>query len=840
MSHAGLRCFVMLALIGLGTTIVRADEPKKEEPKKEDAKQAEVKKDDAKKSAASILDEALKSAPVTNEPAKPEPKKAEPAKNEAAKVEPAKTGPVTFEADIRPLMQKYCYDCHGQKKQRAGLNLEKYADQQSVLEGRKVWEHAATMIRSREMPPKRRSGVAPTQEERDRLYQWITETTSKIDCTGSHDPGRVTVRRLNRFEYNNTIRDLVGVDFKPAADFPSDDVGYGFDNIGDVLSLPPILFEKYLTAAEKITAAAIGAEPLRGVTEVFEGDKLQGGSAGANGTKLLASSGKVSAEVNVAADANYVLRITAFEMHAGNEFAKMGFLLDDKQLHEFDVKGRAEVPQSFALRLPLKAGKHTIAGAFLNDFYDPKDPDPKNRDRNMGIATIELQGPIEASTEKKPVSPLHRKIFVRTPKPDMSNAEDCARAILGSFARRAFRRAVSREELDRYVDLSRSVMLDGESFDRAIEVSIQAILVSPYFLFRVETDAEPDNPKAVHPITEFELASRLSYFLWSSMPDDELLKLAEQNALRNGTTLKQQIDRMLKDPKAQSFIESFSGQWLQTRNLKQMTPDPKMFPTFDDQLREAMRLETELFFGEIVRGNHSILDLLDADFTFVNERLAKHYGLSGVTGEKFQRVKLDGQKRAGVLTQASILTLTSNPTRTSPVKRGKWVLENILGSPPPPPPPDVEELKNDEKDVLSGSLRQRMEQHRSNPSCASCHQKMDPLGFGFENFDAIGGWRTQDGKFDIDPAGVLPSGDSFKTPKELRETLKKFKTEFARCLTEKMLTYAIGRGLEYYDKCTVDSLVQKLEQDNYRIGGMIEEIVQSDPFQKRRGKKERE
>jgi hypothetical protein len=295
---------------------------------------------------------------------------------------------------------------------------------------------------------------------------------------------------------------------------------------------------------------------------------------------------------------------------------------------------------------------------------------------------------------------------------------------------------------------------------------------------------------------------------------------------------------MLKDPKGQSFIESFSGQWLQTRNLKQMTPDPKLFPTFDEPLRESMRKETELFFGEIVRGNHSILDLLDADFTYVNERLAKHYGLSGITGDAFQRVKLEGAQRAGVLTQASILTLTSNPTRTSPVKRGKWVLENILGTPPPPPPPNVEELKNDEKSVLSGSLRQRMEQHRADPSCASCHKSMDPLGFGFENFDAIGAWRTKDGSFDIDPAGILPSGDAFATPQELRMILKKNQDQFARCLTEKMLTYAVGRGLEYYDKCAVDSLTVSLAKDNYRIGTLIQDIVHSDPFQKRRGKKD--
>lgn len=746
----------------------------------------------------------------------------------------AQDQPVKFAESIKPLLQKYCYDCHGERRQRAGLNLQKFGDEQAVLEGRKVWERAAGMIRTREMPPQRRR-EQPTQEERDLLFKWIHDTTSKIDCTGTHDPGRVTIHRLNRFEYNNTIRDLVGVNFKPAADFPSDDVGYGFDNIGDVLSLPPLLFEKYLSAAEKITEAAIVAQPLKGVISKFNGDQLKDGQPFDSGAKLLSSNGKISAEIEAAAAGKYVVRIRAFETHAGDDFAKMGFLVDGQQLQMCDVKGRIESPQAFALTVDLTAGKHTIAGEFTNDYYQPDNPDPKNRDRNMGVASIEVQGPLEVS-EAAPVNELHRRIFIRTPKADMSDADECASAVLANFGRRAFRRPLEREELERLVSFAHDVRVDGESFERSIEIAVHAILVSPHFLFRIEVDAEPDNPQAIHPITEFELASRLSYFLWSSMPDDELLRLAEQNGLR--ASLRSQVERMLKDSKSQAFIEHFAGQWLQTQNLKQLTPDPKLFPTFDDALRESMRMETELFFGEIVRGNHSIIDLLDADFTFVNERLAKHYGLSGVSGEQFQRVKLEGEQRAGILTQASILTLTSNPTRTSPVKRGKWVLENILGAPPPPPPPDVEELKTDEKSVLSGSLRQRMEQHRENPSCASCHQRMDPLGFGFENFDAVGAWRTKDGNFDIDPAGVLPSGESFKSPKELREILKKSKDEFARCLTEKLLTYSLGRGLEYYDKCAVDSLVANIAKDNYRITTLIQEIVQSDPFQKRRGKKD--
>lgn len=790
MRHVAL---LILGVVGVGfggLQLLRAEEPRPA----------------PKKSAAAALDEAVASEPVT------------------------------FEGRIQPLLQKYCYDCHGDKKQRAGLNLEKSKTEQTILEGRKVWERAAAMIRTREMPPAKRE-PQPTQEERDLLFQWITETTSKIDCAATHDPGRVTIRRLNRFEYNNTIRDLVGINFLPAADFPSDDVGYGFDNIGDVLSLPTILFEKYLSAAEKITEAAIVAEPLQGTIYAHQGDQLTGGQAFEDGGKLLTSSGAVGTEFDLPADGRYVVRIRAFEHHAGPEFAKLGLQLDGKQVQVLEVRGTPETPQTFAFRMELTAGKHSVAGAFLNDYYMPQDPDPKNRDRNLAVAALEVQGPlVEPSQTELPET--HRRIFVRSPQADLSDADDCATAILGAFARRAFRRPVEREELERLTKLSREVLQEGESFERAIEVAIQAILVSPHFLFRIELDAEPENPASIHLISEYELATRLSYFLWSSLPDEELFQLASQNALRNGNTLRQQVERMLRDPKAQAFIESFSGQWLQTRNLKQMTPDPQLFPTFDEALREAMRRETELFFGEIVRGNHSILDLLDADFTFVNERLAKHYGIPGVQGEAFRRVNLDGEQRAGVLTHASILTLTSNPTRTSPVKRGKWVLENILGTPPPPPPPNVEELKNDEKAVLSGSLRQRMEQHRENPSCASCHKSMDPLGFGFENFDAIGAWRTKDGNFDIDPAGVLPSGATFSKPRELRQILKQSQDQFARCLTEKMLTYALGRGLEYYDKCAIDSLTAALAKDNQRIGTLIQEIVHSEPFQKRRGKKE--
>jgi Protein of unknown function (DUF1592)/Protein of unknown function (DUF1588)/Protein of unknown function (DUF1585) len=361
------------------------------------------------------------------------------------------------------------------------------------------------------------------------------------------------------------------------------------------------------------------------------------------------------------------------------------------------------------------------------------------------------------------------------------------------------------------------------------------MLVSPYFLFRIEAERTPTTPGGAWPISEYELATRLSYFLWSSMPDDELFRLARKNSLRQ--ELVPQVRRMLADPKAKALTENFAGQWLQLRSLPSLTPNTAQFPTFNDKLRSAMQKESELFFECIVREDRSILDFIDADFTFVNERLAKHYGITGVKGENFKQVTLTNGQRGGILTQASVLTITSNPTRTSPVKRGKWILENILGTPPPAPPPDVPELAEGKEVVLKGSLRQRMEQHRANAACAVCHEQMDALGFAFENFDAVGAFRSKDGKFDIDPAGELPGGQKFAGPAELKKILKAKSDLFGRCLSEKMLTYALGRGLEYYDRCAVDEIVGKLQKADYRFAGLVIAIVQSDPFQMRRAKR---
>ena len=723
----------------------------------------------------------------------------------------------TYAKSVRPLLEKYCYNCHGNGKKKADLALDAYPDEAAIQRDRKTWEKILLNVRTREMPPE--SKPQPTPAERELIANWIEAEVFKCDCQHP-DPGRVTLRRLNRTEYNNTVRDLVGINFQPAADFPTDDIGYGFDNIGDVLSLPPILLEKYLAAATRILDAAIITEPPPPSARKFPGG-------------VLPSVGEISAKVDFAKAGEYILRARAYGDQAGAEPARMALRLAEKELKRFDVPGGENAPGVYEVRLPLKAGTMQFAAAFLNDFYDPKGK-VGNRDRNLHVLELEVIGPIENSLPALPET--HRRILFR--QPSAGNKPEVAREIIGRFAQRAFRRPVTADELNRLAKFVELAAKEGESFEKGIKLALSAVLVSPHFLFRGELQPEPDNPKAIHSINEYALAARLSYFLWSSLPDDELFQLAEKKTLRKNLDL--QVRRMLRDQKSRALVDNFAAQWLQLRNLKQVSPDPKLFANFDEPLRAAMQKETELFFETILREDRSVLDFIDANFTFMNERLARHYGIEGVRGEQFQRVFFKQNQRGGILTHASILTITSNPTRTSPVKRGKWILENILGTPPPPPPPNVPELSDETARVLSGSLRQRMEQHRENPLCASCHARMDPIGFGLENFDAVGAWREKDGDFPVDPVGKLVSGESFTTPGQLRLILLKGKhDEFVHCLSEKMLTYALGRGLEYYDRCALEQIGKGLAKHRYKFSSLILEVVKSVPFQQRRGEGDR-
>ena len=752
-----------------------------------------------------------------------------PPKAKLTAAHPSASGPTGFETQVAPLMRKYCIACHSGPNPSGGVNVANDKTTAAVIKNRSAWENIARNIGDNHMPPA--NAPQPTVTERDRVTGWVEGTFTKTDCL-LHDPGRITLRRLNREEYNNTIRDIVGLDIRPADAFPSDDVGYGFDNIGDVLSLSPLLMEKYLNAAEKVAQTAIltpedANKPIRIPAATMQ--HTTGNAYNGNGF-LLSTNGDVHTEYEVPRAGEYTIRINAAQQPGGPENAKMALHLDDQVAFTFDVAASERSPRTYELPLHLKAGKHRFAMEFTNDFYDANGPKGR-QDRNLIVNYLEMVGP-PGMPKDLPTS--HRRIVFCEPSATLSK-DAAARKILTAFATKAYRRPASAQEVERLLSYVHLAEKQGESFEGGLRVAVEAILVNPNFLFHVELDPKPNEKATSRYLTDYELASRLSYFLWSSAPDAELIGLASQGKLQNGKMLETQVKRMLKDPKAQALGQNFAGQWLQLRNLSQVRPDTGRFPDWNDKLRVAMKTETEMFFNAIVTDDRSLLDFIDAKYTFLNEPLAKHYGIAGVTGENFRRVALEGDQRGGLLTQASILTVTSNPTRTSPVKRGKWVLDNLLGTPPPPAPPNVPKLADDNHGPLVGTLRQRMEQHRKDPACASCHARMDPLGFGLENFDATGGWRTKDGDQTVDASGVLPGNVAFTGPAQLKTILKTKKTLFVHCLTEKMMTYALGRGIEPYDRCNINGMVSTIAQDNYKFSALITAIVESDPFRKRRG-----
>lgn len=751
----------------------------------------------------------------------------EPQRVEAAKAD-------TYQQQIAPFVKKYCVECHGSDSSEGGIALHNFDSEKSVQKSRKVWEKVLPMLQIEAMPPVEDGRERPTHDEFLAITSWLEDKLFNIDCKIDRDPGRVTVRRLNRNEYNNTVRDLLGVDFEPAKDFPSDDVGYGFDNIGDVLSVSPLLMEKYLDAAEKISEQVIvSADPAKSRKVRFAGKQLKPGGAAEDQGEFygINSTGHVIAEHKFPREGEYLLRGRAAADQAGGELAKMEFSIDGKPVHTFEVKGRRD-PDEYEFKLRLSGGSHQFKAAFTNDFYDPKAKRGGN-DRNLYIGWLEVAGPLDVREDDLPVS--HRRLIVARPAEGKSPT-DAARENLRPLLRRAFRRSVTDDEVNRFLPLVETAISQGESFERGMQLALQGVLCSPSFLFRLEADPNPNDPKSRHEITQFELATRLSYFLWSSMPDDELLSLAERNELRKPGVIEQQVKRMLKDKRTEEFVENFALQWLNLRSLDELTPDPEKFPTYSPQLRDDMRRETSKFFGHILREDRSTLELLDGRFTFVNERLANHYGIGGVSGDEFRLVPLDKVSgRAGLLTQASILMVTSNPGRTSPVKRGKWIMENILGTAPPPPPPNVPSLEETQKAAPGASLREQLKIHRENAICNSCHRQMDDLGFGFEHFDPIGRWRDRDGQHNIDASGILPSGDKFNGSTELIAILKGRSKQFNRCLAEKLMTYAIGRGLEYFDRCAIDKLLDAHAADGYRISALITQIVLSEPFQMRRG-----
>ena len=718
-----------------------------------------------------------------------------------------------FSRQVQPLLEQYCFDCHGNGEAEGNVVLDSYGATRDLRKGQTVWRKVVQQLQVRGMPPA--DTAQPADEQRRFLIGWIERTLNNIDCGLEAQPGWVTLRRLNRFEYRNTIRDLLGVDYEPAADFPADHEGYGFDNIGDVLSLPPVLMEKYLLAAEAITDQVVPVvwSPFPLIVGK-PGAELQGGGAFSGPDRILAAQGEMSIEIEIPAAGIYQYSVIAYGHQAGDEPVKMAIRLNDHEVERFRVETTGQSPQLFRARQQMHSGKHKFAVVFLNDYYRP------GADRNLIVRRIEIRGPIN-----KPVG-------IDNPSESQLRPREVAEVILARWASQAYRRPVTESEIERLLELFRLAGGQGDDFQQSIRFALRAVLVSPYFLFRIEAD--PPQGESIKILSDYELAARLSYFLWSSMPDDELTMIAANGTLREPGVLDTQVRRMLRDSKSDRFIENFGGQWLNLRNLAVVDPDPELFPEFDDALRESMFEETKLFFQAVIREDRSVLDFIDGDFTYLNERLALHYGIADIHGDEFRRVELVSAERGGVLTHGSILTITSNPNRTSPVKRGKWILENILGKGVPPPPAGVEALEEGDAKRLSESLRERMEQHRAKPICASCHQLMDPIGFGFENFDAVGAWRDLDGEFPINSSGTLVSGKSFQSPAQLRILLKEQNgQDFCRCLAEKLLIYGVGRGLEYYDRCEVDEILENLSANEYRFSDLILGVVHSKPFQQR-------
>jgi hypothetical protein len=621
----------------------------------------------------------------------------------------------------------------------------------------------------------------------------------------------VTFHRLNRYEYDNTVRDLLGTTRRPAEDFPDDDVSYGFDNIAEVLSTSPLHVELYQRAAETLVAEALAPGAAEEVRQL-EAEEV-GSTVGAPSGEAwnLYSSGSIDAVVELPAAGDYRITVRAWQDAAGPEAARMTLAVDGVALGSFDVVAESAPGQDESVETALAAGPRQISVSFENDYWmDPED-------RNLHVDWIRIEGPLGAAGS----NPARDRILVCA-----EQTPDCARLIFETFGRRAWRRPLTAEELDGLAAFLDLAAAEGEGFDRGIELGLTALLVSPSFLFRVELDG-PDG----EPVSGWELASRLSYFLWSSMPDDRLLDKAASGTLSDDPVLRAEVERMLLDERSRSLVESFAGQWLLTRDIGDVEPDYRVFPVWDPSLGQTMRRETELFFEEVLRADHPLPELLAADWSFVDDRLATHYGLPPV-GPGFVRTELPPERQAGLLGRASVHVVTSYPRRTSPVRRGKFVLERLLCDAPDDPPPGVEGLE--EQMIETGTLRERMELHRTNPVCAQCHVAMDAIGLGMESFDAIGSHRLTDGGSPIDATGELPSGERFDGPVELAALLAE-DPRFARCVAEKLLTYGAGRGLSTADRAWLDVITEHARGEGNHLRAMITAVVLSEPFRTRPG-----
>jgi hypothetical protein len=790
-----------------------------------------------------------------------------------------------FESEIGPVLKEFCYDCHGEGASRGNVVFDQFQTHDQRLAHTDLWLRVLKNLRAGLMPPEKKP--RPSPEQLARIEDWIKGEVFRID-PAHPDPGRVTLRRLNRVEYRNTIRDLTGFDFKVEEELPPDDTGYGFDTVGDVLTMSPLLLEKYMQAAETITVAAVPRTPWVVAEKLIPGADFRASEGKARGDRLsFYDEALVTQTFTAPHSGDYRIHLELqvlgqFDFDPGR--CNVVFSADHRELLERELGWQNGARFSFEFDQAWEAGEHALALALK-----PLTPASEKRNSlDLRIVSARIEGPLDRSHWVRPDG--FELFFDRDPPAETEGRRAYAREVLERFATRAYRRPIDTATLDRLVALAEAVYSQPEKqFEDGIAQALVPVLASPRFLFRIEAALEPDTPREHPQIDEYALASRLSYFLWSTLPDEELFRMAARGELRKN--LQAQVRRMLADRRSEAFVENFVGQWLQVRDLEgidinarivlardsgeekeierrrtrirelfaipedQRTPEQRaelreLFQRrrrnngpeveLDRELRRSLREETERTFAYVLREDRTVVELIDSDYTYLNERLARHYGLTNlnIEGPDLRRVSLpEDSPRGGILTQGATLIVTSNPTRTSPVKRGLFVLDNILGMPPPPPPADIPPLEDAEKEFedRQPTLRETLAVHRANPLCNSCHNRMDPLGLALENFNALGMWREQERNQAIEPSGKLITGEPFGDIRELKRILStRHHLDFYRCLTEKLLIYALGRGLEYYDVHAVDQIVTRLEREDGRFSALLMGVIESAPFQRRR------
>jgi hypothetical protein len=750
-------------------------------------------------------------------------------------------------------IDRYCTECHNDAEREADLSLERI-DLAQLAADAGLWEKVIVKLRGNLMPPPGRPRPEPKEAEAIVAY---LETGLDTAAAAHPEPGRAGVHRLNRTEYGNAIRDLLALEIDPAEFLPADDEAYGFDNIADVLRVSPSLLEQYLAASSKIAALAVGDPTARVVTSIYrappdlaQGDHVEGLPLGTRGGIAFRHHFPLDAEYDLSV---FLLRNIVGYMKGLEWPHELEISIDGERVFLAPVGGESDnamsdanfsaaadtIDERLRARVFVEAGPRDVVVAFIRkssaETHEPlelhtRDQDLQNMNGEPILDYVNLTGPLNAVGRGQ--TPSRERIFTCRPGSD-AEVLPCAESILSGLARRAYRRPLTEEDLGLLLKFFDSARAEGD-FDAGIQNALRVLLANPAFLYRTEPDPRDAVPGEIYPVDDFALASRLAFFLWSSLPDDELLAHAEQRRLSEPSVFEAQVLRMLEDPRANALVENFAGQWLYLRNLRSARPGIEDFPDFDENLRSAMLRETEMFFASIIREDRNVVDLITADYTYMNERLARHYGVRGIYGSHFRRVPAPSEARRGLLGHGSILTVTSYPNRTSPVLRGKWVMENVLGTPPPTPPPNVPALDENEPGGVARSVRERLEAHRENPVCASCHDVLDPLGLALENFDAIGRWRTKEPGGEVDASGRLADGTEVTGPVELRAALAARPEQFVGVIVEKLLTYALGRGLEPYDMPTVRKIVREAEGEGYRFSALVLGVANSTPFRMKR------